>query len=152
MLTLRLIVVIVHISLAALVLGVPLGLGRMLRRALESKHDQAIRLAAYEAERRGKLAQTAGLLTLLSGILLILMSGGFGEVSTNFHVAMGLMIIAVGIGFSLMGPTGAAIVRAVEASPPRVEDIKPLLAKLGMGSGVLQLLWLLILVLMLYRF
>ncbi len=152
MLTLRLIVVIVHISFAALILGVPLGLPRLLRDAISSSHDSTIRLAAAEALRRGKLAQIASLVTLLTGVWLILLSGGFAVISTNFHIALGIMLVAIAIGLFVQKPAMVAIAKAANAEPANTQGMLALLPRVAIGSGALQLLWLIILVLMLYRF
>ena len=152
MLTLRLLVVLVHIALAALIIGLPLGLPRLIGQGLNSGHAAALRLAALEAARRGKLAQVAAVLTLLSGVALILLSGGFSQVSTNFHVALGLMLLAIGVGVFLQRPLIVAIVRAAQTDPPETEDVRARLSRLRFGGRAIQLLWLSILFLMLYRF
>lgn len=148
---LKILVVVLHVASAALLFGVPLGSVRMARSALASG-EGAFKLAAVEADRKGKLAGMGSMGTLLTGLILIFIGGGFGVVTKNFHVALLLMLVAFGFSMTWMRSNGAKLVRASETSPVDRAAAELALGKLGMGSGILQAVWLVILTLMFYRF
>jgi hypothetical protein len=152
MLVVRLVLLVLHVASAAVIFGAPLGQPRVLRTALTSKSEEAFRLAAREAVRRGLLAQGASATTLVTGIILILISGGFAAVPSSFHVALALMLGAIGFGAGYLRPIGQKLVSASGASPLDKSALAALITKLASGSGLLQAVWLVILVLMFYRF
>jgi hypothetical protein len=147
----KLIVVVLHVASAALLFGAPLGLVRMARTALE-KNDDAFKLAAIEAGRRAKLTQIGSLATLVTGLSLIFLSGGFAIVSKNFHAALGVTLLAIAFSLVWMRPNTMQLVRASAATPIDKDSARKALAKLGMGGGILQGVWLLNLTLMFLRF
>jgi hypothetical protein len=148
---LKILVVVLHVASAAMLFGAPLGLVRMARSALKSG-EVPFKLAAVEAGRRGKMAGMGSMATLLTGLILIFLGGGFGVVTKNFHVALLLMLVAFGFSFGWMRPNGAKLVQASEKTPIDQAAAEHALKKLGMGSGILHTLWLVILTLMFYRF
>lgn len=149
--TLRLILLVVHISSAATLLGVPLGIPGSIRRAKEGG-PAALRHAAADADRRGRIAGITSLLTLVTGIALIFNAGGFASITKNFHAALGLMVLALVVSFTVMKPATGKLVAAVQKEPIDEAAVEAARKKLAMGSGILQTLWLVLLVLMFYRF
>jgi len=131
--------------------GLPLGLVGACKRALGKNHE-AFRYAAAEADRKGKLVGIAAIGTLLTGVGLIFNFGGFALVPKNFHMALGLMLIALALSVAVMKPATAKLNQAASG-----EDIDRNLAEkslktMAIGSGILQLLWVVMLVLMNYHF
>ena len=80
------------------------------------------------------------------------LGGGFGVVTKNFHVALLLLLLAFGFSVAWMRPNVMKLVRASEQSPIDRAAADRAVGKLGMGSGILHALWLVILILMFYRF
>lgn len=148
---LKLALLLVHVSFAAVLFGAPMGLVGNVRRALGAG-DESLRIAAIDAARRAKMAGMSSILTLLTGIGLIFVAGGFAAVSKNFHAALGLMLVAVGLSVAIMRPNTAKLVAAAQAQPSDRGAAEAALKKLAMGSGVLHLLWVILLALMFYRF
>lgn len=145
------ILVIVHVTLAAVVFGAPLGAVSAAKRAL-AVNPEAFKLAASEVDRRGKLTSISAILLLLSGVGLILAYGGFGVVSKNFHIALTVMLAAIAFSFAWMKPNSAKLLAAAEAQPTDKDAAQVALKKLAMGSGILHAIWLVLLVLMYFRF
>ena len=92
------------------------------------------------------------ILTLVTGLTMIMYKGGFGMVSPNIHAALSLMLIHLLLSFLLMKPTGDKLVQASQGEAIDTELAEKSLKKLGMGSGILQLNWVLMLFLMNYSF
>ena len=140
-----------HIAFAALIFGVPLGLAGGLRRA-QGSGPEALRHAAQDAKRRDNITGMAAVLTLLSGLALVFERGGFAVLSTNFHIALSLMIAALVFGFSWMRPNTAKLVQATQQEPIDTEGAEKAIKRLAMGGGILHSAWAVLLVLMIYRF
>lgn len=144
------ILLVVHISAAAITLGASTGLLRHLRRALETS-QQAFALAAEDAARRGKIMGLTGFVVLQTGLVLIFVKGGFKAVPLNIHMALAIMLGAIALSITVMRPTSARLVELSKAETLEKVGITRLLKKLAMGQGILHLSWLTILVLMLVR-
>lgn len=140
-----------HICFAAALFGVPLGLVGSCRRAM-ALSQESFQHAATEAARKGKIAGIMAVLTLLSGLTLIMYKGGFALVSPNIHTAMSLMLLHLLLSFLLMKPTGDKLVQASQGEAVDTELAEKSLKKLGMGSGILQLNWVIMLFLMNFSF
>jgi hypothetical protein len=147
----KVLVLVVHVSTAALLLGAPLGLVRSARTALGRSSD-AFKLATQDAAFKAKLAGMGSMLTLLSGLGLIFLGGGFAIVPKNFHAALALMLVAFGVSLTVMRPNTLRLVDASLKEPIDEPAARAALRKLGMGSGILHALWLTMLTLMFVRF
>ncbi|NKB67316.1 MAG: hypothetical protein GKR89_09675 [Candidatus Latescibacteria bacterium] len=145
------ILLVLHITFAAVLFGGSLGLVGNLRRALASG-PEALRHAAEDAKRRDAIAGISAMLTLLTGFALVFERGGFAVLSTNFHIAITLMIVAIVFAFAWMKPSTARLVKAVGQDPIDTAGAEQAVKKLAMGSGILHAAWLVLLVLMVYRF
>ncbi len=140
-----------HICFAAALFGVPLGLSGSCRRAL-AIGQESFQHAATEAARKGKITGIMAVLTLLSGLTLIMYKGGFALVSPNIHTALTLMLLHLLLAFLLVRPAAAKLVEASQGEAVDTDLAEKSLKKLGMGSGILQLNWLLMLFLMNFSF
>ncbi len=141
---------VLHISSAALLLGATTGMLRNLRRTA-ALGKEAFALAVEDAGGRAKVMMKAGPTTLLTGLGLIFLLGGFAVVPLNIHIALALMLLAQVVSVTVMRP---AMGRLLKIAGEPVFDpgaVSAPLKKLAMGQGILHLLWLSMLVLMLVR-
>lgn len=151
MFLLRVVLLVIHITAAAIIFAAPLGTGGSLRRALASGDAAVMRSAAKDAGARANLAGLASWVTLATGLALIFVMGGFVTVRPQIHAALGLLLLAIGFSLGFMRPAGRRLAVAANAEPPNLAVFEGELKKLQAGTGVLHLLWLTVLVLMVYR-
>ena len=144
------ILLVIHISAAALTLGSSTGLLRLLRRGLEAG-QAAFSLAVEDGARRGRIMGMSALATLWTGLSLIFVIGGIKAAPLNIHIALTLMLGAVGVSLAIMRPNMGRLVALSSAPTLDVATVKQHIKKLAMGQGILHLLWLCILVMMLVR-
>ncbi len=148
---LHIILVVVHIACAAILFGYPLGMAGLVRRALEVS-PEAFKQATAELGKRSVVASMASMATLLTGVGLIFSLGGFATVSKNFHASLSIMIAAIVFNMIWMKPSTGKLLAQAEADTVDQEAVQSLLKKLNMGSGIMQLIWIVLLALMMYRF
>ena len=133
--------IVFHVTCAAILFGLPLGLPGACRRAM-AVNQGALQLAAAEAVRKGKILAGASLLTLLTGVLLIISKmGGFGAAPKNFHVALLLMIVAMVVSIGVIRPAAANLLVAAGGDTVEEDLANQSLKRMAMGSGILQLMW-----------
>lgn len=148
----RILLLLVHISFAAILFGGGLG----LRKAIESSlavSPAALRATLAGTAQRAKLMGISSILTLLTGVALIFVSyGGFKEAPKNYHTALLLMLGAVAVSGTIQRPTMLAIVAEAAREVPDGSVIGAKLKKLSMAQGILHLLWIVTLTLMFARF
>lgn len=141
----NLILMVIHIAVAAVTFAVTLTMGGAIRRA--SSQGAAVKSAiAALASRANGIAGIFGALTFASGLCLVFYRGGFKAISPTIHVAMTLVLGMIAFGWLFMTPTAKKLVAAADNN----DDGAWLAAKKrwAMGDGILQLLWLVTLVLM----
>jgi hypothetical protein len=146
MTNLKILVLIVHVGAAAVVLGASLGWGRILRQAAAAG-AQAWDVVVADVARRLTLLRTTLFMTLFTGVGLIFLSGGFAVVPVTYHIALTLMLGAVGWVMFQLAPAVKTLKQAQAGSG--AAPIK--LGKVAMGTGVLHAVWLVLLVLMFVR-
>lgn len=140
-------IVIIHVAAAAVLLGTSLGWGRLLRRAAESG-QAAARVAVDDVMRRMKLMRVTSAVTLVSGIALIFVAGGFAVVPKNFHIALTVMLATLGwVVLGLVPRVKALAARVGEAEFDRAR-FEASIGKVGMATGIVHAAWLTLLVLM----
>jgi uncharacterized membrane protein len=148
----RLLLLLVHITAAAFLFGAGAGVARPVRRSLELG-PKAILAAAEDLVRRGKMIGMSSMTTLLTGVILLATRlEGFGKSPKNYHAALGVMLVAVVISVVLIRPATAGILVQAQKESPDAQAIGALLKRLGMGQGIMHLMWVVTLVLMLIRF
>ena len=76
--------------------------------------------------------------------------GGFGSVPVVIHISIVTAFIAWVVGGAIIGRNAAAIEKGLEegAEP---ESLKPLAKKIAMGVGIFHSLWLVTLIMMVFR-
>lgn len=148
--SLHTLLLIVHISAAAILVGGGMGLRRHLLAAL-ALGGKAFELATQDAARRSKVMGICSLVTLLTGVLLILSLGGFKVAPLNFHFAFGVMVLFILASLLIMRPAVGLLVEEAKKAAPDTAAATAALKKIAMGQGMLHLFWLTNLVLMLVR-
>jgi hypothetical protein len=107
--------------------------------------------ALRERQRRvGPIMGASGFLTLITGIVMIFCRGGFAHVSHSIHAGLLTGILASGVGALGVGGTWSKIDKMM-ADGKSAEDMAPLLRRISMLSKVFQTLWLITLLLMVFR-
>lgn len=147
---LRLVVLLVHISAAALLFGGGIGIVRNLKATLELSRD-AFKLATADAVRRGNLMGLGSILTLATGLGLMFMAGGFAAVPLNFHMALAIMLGAIVVSSVIVRPSVMKLSGLALAENVDKEACLKLTKRLAMGTGILHLLWFAMLTLMFLR-
>ncbi|MBX7100409.1 MAG: hypothetical protein K1X89_22010 [Myxococcaceae bacterium] len=98
----------------------------------------------------GRLAMLSGALTLLSGVGLIFALGGFAAVPKAIHVGLLTGLATAIVGGAGVGRTWQAIDQRLEAGGDAAA-VAPLVKRIAMLSGIFHLLWVVSLVLMVFR-
>jgi hypothetical protein len=140
---------VLHISFTAGWFGMLLVMAGGLSEALKSD-VVVLRASAAQAHKRVALSLVFGALTLLTGLVLIFRMGGFKAISPNFHMALGLVVLMLLFSLVFVWPAGKrlkALAFDPQLSLPSEAGTK-LKKRLAIGSGILQLLWVVVLVLM----
>jgi putative copper export protein len=142
------ILAVVHVAFAALWFGAPLMMGSTLKKA--RPHGQAaFHAAAGVAHRMATLASVGILGVIATGVgLIFLKYGGMKGLPVRFHIALGLALLATGVGFGLLKSTAGKLVSAAAAEGFQPDSATASIKKLSMGTGINHLLWLICLVLM----
>ncbi len=140
---------VIHISAAAVTLGGSTGLLRHLRRACEAGGNTFL-LAAQDALRRGKIMGITSFIVLWTGVSLIFVRGGFKAVPFQIHIALTIMIASIVVSATIMRPTSKQLVELAQAPELDKETVAKKLKKMAMGQGILHLNWLVMLLLMLF--
>lgn len=144
---LKLVLVVFHIMVAAAVLGTSFGWSRLLRSAASSG-PPALHVAIEDVRFRLLILRFASFMTLFTGLGLIFLAGGFAIVPKNYHVALTLMLVAIAWNLFFIAPKVKALRALVGTEPVNQNECNRLIAKLGMGTGILHAGWVALLVLM----
>jgi hypothetical protein len=148
-LALRMILLFLHIALAALWLGPPLGLTKTVARGLASGQE-SLRLAVIELKFRGMLATIGGFGVFVTGFALIFAGGGFSKFGPQFHAAIGLVTLAIANSF-FFRPLSARVAAAAENyTDANRADAARAIRRMSIHSNVQHLFWTASLVLMLW--
>lgn len=105
---------------------------------------------------RVRMAKTAlfaivgGVVTLVSGILLIFALGGFAAVPWPIHLALVLGVLQAGIGGGGIGRTWAQIEAELDAGGTP-DSVQPLFRRIAIMGGIFHALWVVNLGLMVFR-
>lgn len=141
---LLLILQVLHVAVAATAFAITLPSGGAMKRAIGQGREVKL-AAATLVNRSGQLASIFGILTLLTGLGLVFYLGGFKVVSPTIHAGLGLVLVMIAHGALFMRPTGKRIVAAVDQGDDAWAAARK---RFAIGDGVMQLLWLVVLVLM----
>ena len=144
-LTLRLL----HISFMAIWIGAIFFCSGDVRRTLAAP-DSDLDLLRDRMNRATRLGGASGLITVITGIALIFVLGGFGSVTPAIHTGLLLGLVMLGVGGGMVGRNWRKIDAALAGGATR-ESVAPLVKKLVIGNGVFHALWTLTVVLMVFR-
>ncbi|TNF23391.1 MAG: hypothetical protein EP329_27680 [Deltaproteobacteria bacterium] len=148
--TLRPILLILHVAVAATAFGVSLAPSGTLKRAKALGWD-ALRAATVDFKRRDGMAAIAGFLVLVTGLALIMAVGGFKGLPPEYHAALGIVVVMNVLGAVFNRPTANKLIAAAQAQDEA--GVTAGIKRAAMGAGIMQLLWTVTLVLMfLHRF
>jgi hypothetical protein len=139
-----------HIGLATTWIALPLGIVSAVKLG-QRAGAEALQLAVAMAKRRTVAASLVGLLTILTGLVAIFYRGGFTHVQPQIHAALGLAVVLLLLGATL--PRSAADKLGALAASGRHQspEASALVRRLVMLSGIMQTLWTVILLLMLWH-
>ena len=93
----------------------------------------------------------AGVLTVITGITIIMTSGGFAQLPFQIHLGMALALLMLALGVLVIAPLSNAICDIVASPHGDLEEAKSLAPKLSMFSGINHLLWFITLSLMVFK-
>lgn len=145
---------VLHIAIAASWLGVSLGAGGQVKRALAAG-PKLFSQATRELRRRRWLSVIMGSLTVVTGVVLILSyPQGFKGIRKTIHAALGLGLIKVALGVVILKVPIKRLVTLGERASDQSETPAPAsdaVRRLAMWSGIDDLLWLVLLTLMYWR-
>ena len=120
-----------------------------LRRSLTDNRAD-LGLTYERAKRVGTVATVFGWGTFLSGVALIVWLGGMGAVPVPVHIGLTLTLVMIGVGWLGIGRTVTQMGALIADGASR-EALSPLARRVSMLSGIFQLLWLMNLLLMVFR-
>jgi hypothetical protein len=135
---------VLHVAVAATAFAITMPSGGALKRASGQSREIKASVATL-VNRSGKLASMFGLLTLLSGLGLIFYLGGFKVVAPTIHAGLAIILVMIAHGALFMRPTGARITAAADQDDAAWAAARK---RFSIGDGIMQLLWLIVLVLM----
>jgi hypothetical protein len=145
-----LILKIFHIAFAGTWFGTGISMSGDIRRTLAMGRPHTESLVT-RINRTTKVTIACGWLTLLTGVGVIFSTGGFGSLPWRITVGGALTLVIFAIGGFLARPTWGGIVSVIEGGGD-LAAARPLVRRFGMISGIIQTLWLAVLVLMVVPF
>jgi putative copper export protein len=141
----------VHILSAAIWFGAGLPVSGDVRRTIERGRPHTD-LLPDRVNRLGRVGLIAGVFTLGTGLGLIFHMGGFANVRPNIHAGLGLTLLLFAVGVGLTLPAWRRIEAALTAEGGDLAEARRLARRLAMFQGIEHLLWVVTLVLMVFRF
>lgn len=139
-----LILVVLHVAVAATAFAITLPIASAIRRATGQGRDVKSAIATMAA-RAGATAGLFGLLTFATGLALIFYRGGFKVVPPTIHASLGLILVMIAIGTFFQRPTTVRLTAAVDQGDDAWRAARK---RWVMGDGIMSLLWVVILALM----
>jgi hypothetical protein len=138
-----------HVAAAGAWFGVKLTAPGDIRQALALGRPHTLQLVP-RIQRGARIAIGSGVVTLLSGLALVLAAGGFGAVPLRIHISLALVLLLFALGALVIDPTWKRIARLIEADG-ELDEARRLARRFGMLMGIEHLLWATVLVLMLVQ-
>lgn len=120
-----------------------------IRRSLQGD-PQAARDLVGRVERAARIGIGSGLVTIASGVALVLTLGGFGVMPVRIHMALALVIVMFVLGGTLARPSWSRARKAIAGGD--LDGARAAADRLIIVIVVEQALWLIVLVLMVVRF
>lgn len=146
MITVYQIFLILHIVMVSVWFGNGLATPGRIRRGLAAGDAEA-KFMEGEVDRGLRISLIFGIASIVTGFLLIFNRGGFAHVSKFIHMGLGLSILNLLVQVLIIGGTWKKIAAIIGQGGDR-SAANSLRGRIAMGSGISQLLWVAILVLM----
>lgn len=141
---------ILHFACMAVWFGSSITLPGRIRRGLTLGEAEA-KFTVNEVARAQRLSIIFGILTFVTGLLLISTIGGFRGLRMSINVGMGLTLAILFLEIVVQRPTWNRIGKIILEGGDRTL-IQPLKTRIAMTSGITQLLWLIVLVSMVIKY
>lgn len=132
---------LIHVFSMAIWIGAPLLLGRDIRSSISAGETNSL---INRIDALNRLTLWSGLITFVTGFVLIFVLGGFKAVHPGIHIGLLLTIVLLGISHGMTYPTW----RKLKADEFRSGA---LLGKLSLANGIEHTLKLVILILMVVK-
>lgn len=144
--------VLLHAITAAAWFGLALRLGSQTRLVLSLDRPQAVAVA----QDLGKTVRLIGIfisLTLVFGLVTFFVGGGFGVYPPQYHSSLGLIFIAAVVHYAMVQPAWKTIQQAVRSDhDSEPQEATSARKRIGMGVGINHLIWLVLIVLMFWKY
>jgi len=139
---------VVHFAAAATWFGHKMLIPGDCRRSVEARGDVAKALIT-RIERAEKVGIGSGVLTLLSGVALIFLLGGFGAMPWRIHLGLALVLVSFAVGGLGAAPGWARAKKGIEAED--WDEARAGVRRLSVAMNVEQLIWFVVLIVMVVR-
>ena len=142
---------IFHILTATLWFAYPLGQGRGVKLAM-AEPGAGLSSACKELLRRTKLSMAAGVITGISGAVLIQLQGGLANAAPQLLAAIGVVLLMLTMTIWVVIPLAMAMEKCSGGPTEQTaQALQPLIKKYHSATGLLHLGWLVTLALMILR-
>jgi len=139
---------VVHVLVVTIWFAVPLPFGRILKQGVAGSAEDFKSATDYVGA-RGKVLGIVSILSLLTGIALVMTMGGFGDAPPAIHAAMGIVVVMIGLGFGVMLPISLKLSKlATNFDDAARTEASALIKRMSMIGRFDHLLWLIVLTLM----
>lgn len=143
---------LIHAVTAAAWFGLALRLGSQTRLVLSLDRPQAVAVA----QDLGKTVRLIGIfivLTLVFGLVTFFVGGGFAFYPPQYHTSLGLIVIAAAVHYGMVAPAWKTIRQAVrQDGEPAPKEASSARKRIGMGVGINHLIWLVLIILMFWKY
>ena len=146
--TLYQILLVLHIAFTAIWFGSSISTPGRIRRGLQSGDAEA-KWMVSETARALRLSFIFGILTFVSGLVLVFQVGGFKHVGKNIHMSMGMVLVMIALDMVLQTIWKGAQQKFSETGDHSI--LQGVKGKMVMFGGMQQLLWLVVLGLMVIK-
>jgi len=146
--TLYLVIRLLHFAGMAVWFGGAMTLSSDVRKTLARGKPHTDVLAA-RVDRSLSIGAVAAIVTMGTGLAMIFAQGGFGAISPRIHAGFALALVAFAVELLALRPAVAKLGQALASGEEK--DLKSLQGRIGMLTGVLHTLKLVILVLMVWK-
>ena len=146
---------LLHFLFMALWIGVSMSMPGDVKRSFADgvPGKRELELLAGRGRLAGTISTVGGVGTLVTGLAMIFMLGGFGKVSIAIHISLLLAIFLAILGGGFIGGTWNKILAKLgpDGTGATREEIEPMLKRFRIYSMLFKTVWLVILFLMVFR-
>lgn len=139
-----------HITFMALWIGALSFVSGDVRRTISATGPN-VELLAARLRSYNRMANLGGIVTIITGFLLIFEIGGFKVVPKSIHSGIIVAIAMMGVQGALISRNARIVAQELAKGTPG-ESLKPQMKKVLIGAGVFHTLWLVAVILMVFRY